>query len=490
MTDANAMTRPVSGFFRAVVALLLLSGCVTVGPDYVPPEQTAAEKWHTEPGNGLIAAPLDRQALADWWTTLNDPLLTDLIELALADNHDLRLARARIRETRAQRGISVSEAFPTIDASGTFRRSRSSEGTGSGSEMNLYNLSFDASWELDLFGGIRRSVEAAQAELEASQEDLRDVLVSLLAEVALNYVEVRSFQTRLSIATANLMLQAETHDITRWRYEAGLTSQLDVEQSLFNLEQTRAELPTLRTGLAQATNRLAVLLGRNPGFVQGRLAEDKPIPVTTIDVAIGVPAEVLHRRPDIRRAERQLAARTAQIGVATAELYPHLSLSGSIGLETLSAGQLFTAKSQTHGGGPGFSWNIFAAGRVRQNIAVQNALQEQALLSYEAAILTALQEVENSLTAYANEQLRRKSLSAAAQAAERAVELARDQYASGLIDFQTVLESQRTLLSLQSSLTISDGQVTSNLISLYKALGGGWTDLEPIEGPAMSDTKK
>jgi NodT family efflux transporter outer membrane factor (OMF) lipoprotein len=274
-------------------------------------------------------------------------------------------------------------------------------------------------------------------------------------------------------------VQEETYDITNWRRQAGLTTQLDVEQAKYSLEQTRSQIPTLQSGLERAKNRLAVLLGQDPGSLNEILDERKAIPVAPLEVAVGVPADALRQRPDVRRAERELAVQTAQIGVAKAELFPKLSLSGSIGLEALALGNLFSSAAQILTLGSNIAWTIFNAGSIRQNINVQTALQEQALIRYEAAILTALEEVENALTAYANEQARRQSLLEATEAAQNAMALARDQYSSGLIDFQVVLDTQRSLLSLQDELAINEGEVTSNLISLYKALGGGWTLLLP-----------
>ena len=459
--------------------LLLLAGCATVGPDYVSPEVSAPPKWTAELEGGLTAKPVEMPALANWWSTLNDPILTSLVERAIESNLDLREARARLREARARRVISKADRFPTIDAAGSAKLNRGSEETGGGIERKLYTAGFDADWELDLFGGKQRAVEAAEAELQASEEDLRDVLVSLLAEVALNYVEVRSFQTRLSVAQANLEAQKETYDIAQWRFQAGLTTQLDVEQALYNLEQTRSQIPGLQIGLEQAENRLAVLLGQQPGSLKDDLAEDKPIPVTPLEVVVGVPADVLRRRPDVRRAERKLAAQTALIGVATADLYPRFSLLGSIGLEALSLGNLFSADSRTHSVGPAVTWPLFDAGTIRSKIEVRSALQEQALIQYEAAVLTAMKDVENALVAYAQEQRRRQSLVEATQAAQRAVDLAQSQYSSGLIDFSNILVAQQSLLSLKDQLAVSESDITSNLITLYKALGGGWTSLVP-----------
>ena len=463
----------------AALMLFIFAGCAAVGPDYVTPDTPMPEAWHTPAKSGLVGDRLSKEALAAWWSILNDPVLTNLVESAVAGNLGLKEARARVREARARRGLSEAGRFPTIDARGSARSSRSSEETGSGSERKLYAAGFDAAWELDVFGGKKRAVEAAGAELQASEEDLRDVLVSLLAEVALNYVDLRSFQTRLSIAEANLDAQKETFNITRWRRQAGLTTQLDVEQAKYSLEQTRAQIPGFQTGLEQAKNRLAILIGHHPGSLRDALAERRAIPVTPLEVAVGVPADILRRRPDVRRAERRLAAQTAQIGVATADLYPRFSLLGSIGLEALSPGNLFSLGSRTHGIGTTVDWPLFDAGAIRSNIEVQSALQEQALIQYQAAVLTALEDVENALFAYAKEQSRRQSLIEGTEAARRAVDLAQKQYSFGIIEFGTVLIAQRSLLSLQEQLAVSEGGVTSNLIALYKSLGGGWKSLMP-----------
>ena len=463
----------------ATATMLLVFVSCAVGPDYVPPDTSLPDAWHAQLSGGLTTEDSNKQTLAGWWSKLDDPLLTDFIERAVVENLGLKEARARVREARARRGISEAGRFPTVDSRGSAKTSRSSEETGGGSERELYRLGLDASWELDLFGGKKRAVESADAELEASEEDARDVLVSLLAEVALNYVDVRSLQTRLSVAESNLDAQTETYDLTRWRFQAGLITQLDVERAQYSLEQTRAQIPSLQTGLEQAHNRLAVLLGKHPGTLGEALAERKAIPVAPIDVAIGVPADVLRRRPDIRRAERRLAAQTANIGVATADLYPKFTLLGSIGLEALAVNNLFKSGSRTHSMGPTITWPLFDAGTIRSNIEVQSALQEQALIRYEAAVLTALEEVTNALIAFAKEQNRRQSLIIATGAAERAVELSQYQYSSGLITFGDVLIAQRSLLSLQDQLAVSEADVTSNLIALYKALGGGWTSFLP-----------
>jgi len=474
----------ITNRIRTLLSVPLLSGivvitaCATVGPDYSRPDTPAPDAWQASLTGGLTDHETDPRTLACWWTTLQDPILSVLVKQAVSGNPSLKEARARVREARGRRAISQADQFPTLDASGSASRNRSSQGTGNSGTLDLYQLGFDAGWELDLFGGVRRQVEAAEADLQATDEALRDVLVSLMAEVALNYVEVRSFQTRLSVAMSNLAAQEETYHITQWRYQAGLTTQLDVEQATYNLEQTRSQLPSLRTGREQAKNRISVLLGERPGALNPELDEPRPIPVTPLEIAVGVPADVLRRRPDVRKAERELAAQTARIGVATADLYPKISLNGSIGLESLSTGNLIDAASRTYSVGPHISWPVFKAGAIMSNIEVQSALQEQKLFQYKAAILTALEEVENALTAFAQEQLRRQSLMEASEAARRAVALAQDQYASGIIDFQQVLEAQRSLFSFEDQLAQSERDVTSDLIALYKALGGGWTSLD------------
>lgn len=470
------------------ITALVLVGCSAVGPDYARVEPDAPQEWHTQLRGGLTPGLLKPETLAHWWRSLNDSELSSLEARAVEGNLDLKEARARIHEARALRGISKAGLFPTLDTSASATNYRSSESSSSFEENKLYSAGFDAGWELDVFGGVRRSVEAAQADLEATQEDLYDVLVSLLAEVALNYVEVRTFQTALTVTESNIKSQEETYELNRSRYQAGIINELAVQQSLYNLERTRSLIPALETGLEAAKNRLAVLLGERPGAVHGELAERKPIPIPPMTVAVGVPAEAMRRRPDIRRAERNLAAQTARIGVATADLYPKFRLLGTLGLESVSTGNLFTAHSRTWSINSGVSWNIFQGGAIRQNIKVQTARQEQALIQYESAVLNAQEEVENVLVAYAKEQRRRESLAAATSAAQLAEQLAQDQYKVGLVDFSNVLDAQRSLLSFQDQLARSDGAVTSNLIRLYKALGGGWECTEPGTGTSNTVT--
>jgi NodT family efflux transporter outer membrane factor (OMF) lipoprotein len=393
-------------------------------------------------------------------------------------------ARARVMEARARRGIASAGLFPWLDASAAASRTNTDDrgladsGNAPGN-ANLngdksYSVGLDASWELDLFGGQRRTVESANAQLGASEADLRDVLVTLLGDVALSYLDVRTAQSRLDYAQRNLETQHELTDITRWQSEAGLATALEVEQANSSYEQTRAAIPTLESTLTQAMNRLAVLTGRPPGELTSMLSEAKPIPVAPPEVAAGVPADVLRRRPDIRAAERRLAAQTAQVGVATAALYPSLSLAGSISLQSTSAGDVFDG-FQTSRGLLSLAMPIFHAGALRQNVAAQNALVDQALASYESTVLTAYEDVENALNAWNNEQCRHEALVASAASARVASDLALMQYNSGLVDFQTVLNADRQLITTEDALAVSTGELTANVVRLYKALGGGWS---------------
>lgn len=453
----------------------VLAGCA-VGPDYRPPQVPVPDAWQSQPSSGLKTETADAPTLATWWTVLNDPVLDQLIERAVAENQSVKGAMAAVTAARARRSAAVAPFWPSLDASAGGSRSHS-EATGT---SKGYDAGVDAAWELDLFGGQRRSLESATATLAATEADLRDVLVTLLGDVALSYLDVRTTQSRLDYAEHNLESQREVVDMTDWRNQAGLASVLEVEQAKASYAQTSAGLPSLEAALAAAKNRLAVLTGQTPGALNQLLAERKPIPVAPVEIVASVPADLLRRRPDIRAAERRLAAQSAQIGVATAQLYPSLSLSGSLGLVAGAAGDLFSSgATASNRYGLSLSMPIFHGGALRQNVKVQNALFDQALATYEATVLTAYEDVENSLTQWVNEQRRHAALVDAASSARTARELALMQYNSGLVDFQTVLNADRDQISADDQLAVSDGEMTANLVRLYKAMGGGWSVFPP-----------
>ncbi|MCI0630833.1 MAG: efflux transporter outer membrane subunit [Phycisphaerales bacterium] len=473
---------------------LLLHGC-TVGPDYSAPKTDVPQSWGelspsapTNPDGGLITPTASAESVAQWWTTLQDPTLNLLVERAIAGNLDLRLAQARVREARAQRGIISADLVPTVDTFASYSRSRFSENSftsaaAPGSEDDLFQAGFDALWELDVFGGTRRNLEAADADIAATIEDRRAVLVTLLAEVARNYTELRSFQRQTAIARANLKTQTDTLDLTRTRFEAGLSSDLDVARAEAQVRTTASQIPAFESAVRQSIHLLSVLTGRKPTALVDEFLVASPIPSVPLQIPIGLPSDLLRRRPDIRRAERHLAAATAQIGVATADLFPRFSLTGSLGLQSSELSNLTDSSSRFWSIGPSVNWPILDFGRIRSNIAVQDARQEQAFVLYEQTVLTSLREVEDALVAFLNEQLRRQSLSGAVASNQRAVNLATRLYEQGLTDFLSVLQAQRDLYVTEAALVQSDRDVITELVSLYKALGGGWEIEAPTDSP-------
>jgi len=476
-------SQPAAGAARsmaaiALVFMLVATGC-TVGPDYVRPEtpmpdgNPMPDTWHTTAMQGMEEGNANLQ---QWWSAFNDPLLDDLMERAWQQNLDIELALARIQEARALYGVARGNRNPTIDASGSAGVARNNE-AGLPTEFStattgVLNVGVDASWEIDVFGRLARNIESALATYEASVESYRDVLVSLFSEVAFAYIEVRSLQDRIDYAQANIVLQWDSLQLTRDRFAAGLTSRLDVAQAESNLADTKARIPRLEQDLSFSYNRLAVLLGVTPGTLNNELDGDADIPLPPDEVTRGIPADLMRQRPDIRRAERILAAQTALVGAATADLYPTFSLTG------LFTFGLAGGDGNTTGFAwnilPGFSWNIFDRGRIRNNILAEEAVTEQAFLTYEQTVLSALEEVENSMISYAKEHERLVQLEDAVDASQRAVDLVRTQYLSGLTNFQNVLDSQRTLFQLQDQLAESQGIVVQNLVLMYRALGGGW----------------
>ena len=462
----------------SIIVLLLFFSACTVGPNYERPGVAVPSAWKEAQQRDIETQSAE---LTRWWTAFNDPLLDSLVERAVKSNLDLRIAEGRIREARAARGFTAADLWPTVDVSGAYSRSRTSQNTLSSSshgggnlERSLFETGLDAGWEIDLFGGTRRKVEAADATLEASVEDRRDLLVTLLGDVARNYISLRGFQSRLAVARANLKAQRETLELTQVRFQAGLVSDLDVAQAEVQVNTTAAEIPILESFLKQAAYQLDVLLGLQPGSLWNELVQEAPVPTLPPKILIGLPSELLRRRPDIRRVERQLAAATAQIGAATADLFPKFSLTGVFGLQSISAGDWFTGGSRFWSVGPTIRWPIFDAGKIRATIEVRNAQQEQALGRYEKTVLTAFQEVESSLVAYAQEQARYRSLVEAVAANRRAAVMANELYLRGLNDFLNVLVTQRSLYSLENDLAQSEATLELNLVTLYKALGGGW----------------
>lgn len=460
--------------------LFLLTACAAVGPDYQKPTPEMAANYHAQLARNLKALPNEVSA---WWEQLNDPVLSELINETAEANLDLRQAWSRINEARARRGIAATERWPTVDIDGNYGRTQNSLEIPGGDFLprgvDNFSTGFSAGWELDLWGRIARNIEAADAESQVSLEDYRDVLTTMVAETAMNYVELRGFQERLRIARSNVEIQAQTVALSDTRFRSGLVSQLDVAQAKTLLESTRATIPPLASGVEAASNRLAVLTGKRPGSLGKRFENVRPIPVGDVELAVGVPADLLRRRADIRRAERQLAAQTARIGVAEAELYPKFSLFGTIGLSSEDFANFFKRSAANFSFGPQFSFNVFDRDRLRAAVQVENSRQEQSLLNYEKSILLALEEVENTMVSFVNEQLRRDSLQRAVVESRRSLDLSRDQYRQGLVDFQGVLESQRTLFSLEDQLTLNHAAITTAMIRLYKALGGGWEHFEP-----------
>jgi NodT family efflux transporter outer membrane factor (OMF) lipoprotein len=468
----------------AMTCLALVAGCA-VGPNYQPPKMNAPAQWNSSLTGGETNSPA---ALAAWWKNFGDTNLDSLIMTAVRSNLDLRIAEARAREARADRDVAAGGLWPSLGSSASYSRNRWGENSfppvaGVPLDYNLYNAGFDAAWELDLFGGTRRAVEAANAKIGAAEYGRREVLVSLLAEVARNYIEARGCQQRLAITRQNIQVQNEILSLTRNRYQNGLSSDLDVQQATALLATTEAAVPSLETGFKQSVHHLAVLLGQPPDALLNEMSVENTIPAAPPAVPVGLPSDLLQRRPDVQHAERELAAATARIGVATADLFPKFSLTGTIGLESESSGNWFDYASRYWSAGPTLQWDIFEAGRIRANVRVQNARQEQALDFYQQTVLIALEDTENALTAYAKEQIRRQSLSRSVQANQQALSLSNQLYTNGLTDFLRVLDSERSLYEAEDALVQSDQTSSLNLVQLYKALGGGWQTVDGAAHP-------
>jgi NodT family efflux transporter outer membrane factor (OMF) lipoprotein len=512
-----------------LMLVALATGC-SVGPKYQRPKVTVLSDWGeqgrepstTRPTDIATTQPASRTLsgappAVQWWTTFRDPELDTLIERALEDNPDLGRATARVREARAERKVVHADDFPQVNLGGSYTHVRASEngiasafgsssGGGAGGdagvappvnvgggganapgaagtavipgssfgEFDLYQLGFDASWELDIFGGRRHATDAARAREQSAVEDRRDVVLTLMAEVAREYIDLRSTQRRLAIARENLEAQTRTLDLTRQLNQRGLTSRLDETRAMSQVASTRATIPAIEASASRSIHRLGVLLGERPTALATELTQAKPIPPVPDDVPVGLPSELLRRRPDIRRAERQLAASTEDVGVATAELFPRFFLNGSVGLQGTDPGNVFEYASRYYSLGPSVSWPLFDAGRSKARLSRAEARRAQSFAAFRGAVLNAFREVEDSLVSYAKVQERAVSLREAAAASRQSVKIANELYSQGVSDFLSVLDAQRQLLFAEEQLANAEGERATSLVALYKALGGGW----------------
>ncbi len=469
-----------------IVALPLLLTACAVGPNYrrsqakVPPHWTAPANTGTRVGA--------EAADDEWWKTFHDIGLESLIERAAAANYDVRISLARLEEARAASGIAKSAFYPQVSAGISAERIRQI-GVGLAPsprnpggvhaqifpyEINNYQGRFDASWELDVFGRIRRQVEAAKADIRASDEDRRNVLISVFGDVGRYYAELRGYQLRLSIAKKNVSVAEDELKLTRDLAQAGQVTERDVAQAEAQLESVRAQIPQLNSAIEVSIHRLSVLTGQQPGALDAELRVESPLPVAPPDVPVGMPSDLLTRRPDIRAADAQLAAATARVGVAKADYFPTFTLFGSAGRQAAQLHDLTLGLGNFFAAGPSVSVPVFTGGKIRSNVALQSARLKEAGAFYRKTVLTSLEETENALTSYAEEQSRRDHLEATVRASQDALDLTNTQYRAGLADFLTVLDSERTLFSNQDLLAQSQTTLVTDLVALYRALGGGW----------------
>lgn len=476
-----------------------------VGPNFQAPSWASPASWFAGPREPVppepsvpVAAPVD----PNWWTLFNDGELTALERRVAAENLDVRAATTRLAESRAQLGVARASEFPTFNANGSYTREKASNvgqfaaapnplgangafGNSAGglrsanlAPFSVYQAGFDATWELDLWGGVQRSVESAAASVQAAAEARRAALLSSLAEVARDYIALRGVQTQLRIAQDNVRTAQQSLQLTQQRATGGVTTDLDVANASAQLRSTMAQIPGLEQQEAGDINALSLLLGQPPNALRGELAEAQPVPPVPPRVPIGVPSELARRRPDVMQAEAQLHAATATIGVAVAAFYPSVTLSGSIGLQALQPSQFFSFNAREYAAGPGITIPIFQGGQLKATLHLREAQQEEAAVNYQKTVLQAWHDVDNALTAYQTEQARRDQLVLAVAQNQRALGLAQSRYQQGVADFLTVLDAERSLLSTQQQLADSTTNVSQNLVALYKALGGGWeTDL-------------
>jgi len=453
---------------------LLVGGCTPVGPDYRRPVLDAPLQWENGKGKQDPAPELVQTA---WWQAFNDPMLNSLIEQAIVVNLGLEQAKARIVQARSNLVLAGVPGLPQVNAAGAITRSRMSENlaaSGSGQVNTLYRAGFDAGWEIDVFGGVRRNVESAQAQLDASIEDLHAVTLTLLGDVSKNYIDLRANQAQMQITRHNLEVQEDTINLTQERFRLGLSSYLDVTQAEAQKASTESNIPQLQAAIKASMYQLSILLAKPPTALANELAASQPLPQVDGLIATGLPAELLARRPDLRRAERQLASSSAQIGVATAGLYPIFDLTLGLGLQSNNSSNFAERSSRYWSIVPGVSLPLVDAGKARANIQGKQAVYDELLARYRAVYNNALEDVENALSAYYAERSRRRILADSVRFNEESLALALDRYRRGLTTFLDVLTAQRTLYNAQSSLMQSSAQQLTNLVSLYKALGGGW----------------
>jgi NodT family efflux transporter outer membrane factor (OMF) lipoprotein len=463
------------------IFLFLASGCALVGPDYVKPTAPQPENWL---GSDEPEIKTQETDFSQWWTVFNDPVLNDLIQAAYQQNLPLQIAGLRIYEARAQLGIAFGFQYPqTQQGIGQIAYNQISENApnvaAADRYFSTYDIGLDAAWELDVWGKFRRAVQTGVAALEASIADYDDVLVSLTAEVARTFIVLRTSEERLQVALENVKIQKRSLEIAEVRFKAGAVTELDVTQAKSLLRSTEASIPGFEADIRQAKNALAILLGKLPGEIDAMLGGSGLIPDIPAEVAVGIPAELLRRRPDIRFAERQLAAQSAQIGFAKADLFPHFSLFGTVGFQTSDytesvPSDLFKKGSFTYTAGGGFNWDLFNYGRITNQVRVEDARFQELAVNYEDTVIRAAQEVEDAMVAFLQSQDTVFFLADAVKAAKRSVELSLIQYREGLVDYQRVLDTQRDLTAQQDNLVFTAGSVGQNLIAIYRALGGGW----------------
>jgi NodT family efflux transporter outer membrane factor (OMF) lipoprotein len=470
-----------------VCALILLSGCAQLGPAYRPPEVELAETWQLPEGTGLVAEGSDPIA---WWQTFNDPILTHLVEQAYQHNYSLEVAGLRVLEARAQLGIAIGSAYPqnqqAVAGATRLRVSRSNANTSAGDlDYVQYNMGVNVGWELDFWGRFRNGIESADASFLASIADYDNVLVLLAAQVAETYATIRTLEEQLRVARKNLELQQRSYDIAEVKFRNGQDSELDMQQALTLLLSTQATVPALQAQLLQTRNALATLLAIEPAAIADLLTDNSSIPSLPESVAVGVPADLLRRRPDIRSAELAAVAQSHVIGIAEADLYPTFTLIGTLGLSAAGStsstrngnsgfSQLADSDSLQFSAGPQFSWNLLNYGRIKDSVRVQDARYQQLLVNYQDLVLRAAAEVENAMVEFLNGKRQSEILERTVTSAQRSSELAVLRYQEGYSDYQRVLDAQQSLFNQQQRYVDAQGATVRGLVSLYKALGGGW----------------